>query len=308
MSDASVARLAVFDDDAALMRRRLLVQALVLVLTLEALPSTSSAQDPARCIDRLSDAQIEHRLRWIETRFERGKRRARAWYWGWLSFSVVAGAFSWTRFALADRDDRLTRDSQWLSGLGSVALTATMSGMSMTSAFAPQRLRRMPRDTPEQRRTALVEATRLLRLSARRQRPATRLISHIAPGIWASITGTYLLTRYRDENEDLIVPVGIAYAFPLIVAEARIQTQPTRAMRHYEQYRAFACSDAYVPSPEEERDPLADDAEDSLEEPAAEPESIEEAPSETTPEGALETDQRVLFGLGAGSMQLRVQF
>jgi hypothetical protein len=300
--------MSVFDDDAAHMRRRLLVQALVLVLTLEALPSTSFAQDPARCIDRLSDTQIEHRLRWIETRFERGKRRARAWYWGWLSFAVVAGAFSWTRFALADRDDGLTRDSQWLSGLGSVALVATMSGMSMTSAFAPQRLRRLPRDTPEQRRTALVEATRLLRLSARRQRPATRLISHIAPGIWASITGTYLLTRYREENTDLIVPVGIAYAFPLIVAEARIQTQPTRAMRHYEQYRAFACSDAYVPTPEEERDPLAEDEEDTLEEAPPEPDSMEEAPAETTPEGARGLGEGVQFGLGAGYLQLRMQF
>jgi hypothetical protein len=289
------------------MRRRLLISTLLVTLVLETLPLRAAAQDPARCIDRLSDAQIEHRLRWIETRFERGKKRARAWYWGWLSFAVAAGAFSWTRFALADRDDGLTRDSQFLSGLGSVALTATMSGMSMTSAFAPQRLRRMPRDTPEQRRAALVEATRLLRLSARRQRPATRLVSHIAPGIWASITGTYLLTRYREENTDLILPVTIAYVMPLVVAEARIWTQPTRAMRHYEQYRAFACSDAYVPTPEEERDPLAeDDAPLDEEAPADEP--VEEPASE--PESLLDEDAapRTQFGVGVGYLQLRVQF
>lgn len=287
------------------MRRRVLVLSLLVSLLLEALPVPVAAQDPARCIDRLSDSQVEHRLRWIETRFERGKRKARAWYYGWLSFAVVAGAFSWTRFALADRDDGLTRDSQFLSGLGSVALTATMSGMSMTSAFAPQILRRMPRDTPEQRRAALVRATGLLRLSARRQRPATRLVSHIAPGIWASVTGTYLLTRYREEDKDLIVPVGIAYAFPLIVAEARIWTQPTRAMRHYEQYRAFACSDAYTPTPEEERDPLADDGEDELidEEPAP-----EQPAEESAPESAFDDEPSVQLGMGVGYLQLRMQF
>jgi hypothetical protein len=286
------------------MRRNLTVSTLLFALVLETAAPRAHAQDPASCISRLDDAQVAHRLRWIETRFQRGKRSARAWYFGWLSFAGVAAAFSWTRFALADRDDGLTRDSQFLSGLGAVALVGTMSGMAMTSAFAPQRLARLPRDTPEERRTALVEATRLLRLSARRQRPATRLISHIAPGIWASITGTYLLTRYREEDKDLIVPVGIAYAFPLIVAEARIWSQPIRAIRDYELYRGFACTDAYAPSPEEERDPLADD------EVAPEDEGTEETPP---PEAGPETIRHdvapdVQFSVGAGNLQLRIQF
>lgn len=287
------------------MRRRLIVSTLLAVLLLEALAPRASAQDPMRCIDRLNDAQIAHRLRFIETRFERGKRSARAWYYGWLSFAVVAAGFSWTRFALADRSDGLTRDSQFLSGLGAVALVGQMSGMSMTPAFAPQRLARMPRDTPEERREALVEATRLLRLSAKRQRPATRLISHIAPGIWASITGTYLLRRYREEDTDLIMPVGIAYAFPLIVAEARIWSQPTRAMRHYEQYRAFACSDAYVPTPEEEGDPLGEGPEEGLDDDAI---IDEQPPADALEESRYPTSPDVQFGVGAGDLQLRIQF
>jgi hypothetical protein len=295
---------AVFVDDAGSMRRRLIVSTLLFALVLETAAPRAHAQDPASCIERLDDAQISHRLRWIESRFQRGKRRARAWYFGWLSFAGVAAAFSWTRFALADRDDGLTRDSQFLSGLGAVALVGTMSGMAMTSAFAPQRLARLPRDTPEERRTALVEATRLLRLSARRQRPATRLISHIAPGIWASITGTYLLTRYREEDEDLIVPVGIAYAFPLIVAESRIWSQPIRAIRDYERYRGFACTGEYAPTPEEERDPLADDGE-----PATEEAPVEEPPPEPAPESfRQDLPPDVQFSVGAGNLQLRIQF
>lgn len=293
------------------MRRRLIVHVLIAALALASTPRVALAQDPARCIDRLSDLEIAHRLRWIETRFERHKRHARAWYYGWLSFSVVAAGFSWTRFALADRDDRLTRDSQFISGLGALALTGTMAGMSMTAAFAPQRLARLPRETPEDRRAALVEATRLLRLSARRQRPATRLVSHIAPALVAAVSGSYLLGRYHDEPaKDLVVPVTIAYAFPLIVAEARVWTQPTQAIRDYEQYRTFACSGAYVPTPEEERDPLADDGEVLEEEPPLEEEpSTEEPPGDTPgPESALDREPNVRFGVAPTQLMLHVSF
>ena len=85
-------------------------------------------------------------------------------------FGIASGTYAWVTFALGD--EREERDPAFINGIGTIGLIAQLSGMNMTPAFAPQRLARMPEATPEQRRDKLVRATRLLSLSAIRQRPS----------------------------------------------------------------------------------------------------------------------------------------
>jgi hypothetical protein len=238
------------------MRRTTL--ALVLLLSVQAALAgpaarVAEAQDATVCADRLSDDEVTYRLRHIERRFEAGKRRARAWWYSWFAFGLASTAATWTLFAWADPHTG-QRDGAFSNGVGAIALIAQLSGMTMTPAFAPQRLRRLPERTPEERRAKLDEAVRLLRLSAVRQKRLSSVGSHIGPFVWAGVNGTYLAVRYDDW-----FPTTVAFVAPPIFGELRILTLPTQALRDYEDYRAWAC--AGVDEYDEYRDTRALDLE-----------------------------------------------
>ncbi len=220
------------------MRRTTLALALVLCAQVAfAGPAArvARAQDATVCADRLSDDEVAFRLRHIEGRFEAGKRRARAWWYSWFAFGLASAAATWTFFATSDPHTG-QRDAGFSNGVGAIALLAQISGMTMPPACAPQRLRRLPERTPEERRAKLAEAVRLLRRSAIRQKRLRSIGSHVGPLVWAGINGTYLAVRYDDW-----FPTTVAFLSPPIFGELRILTLPTQAYYDYEDYRAWAC-------------------------------------------------------------------
>ncbi len=225
------------------------------------LPS-ARAQDAYSCIDRLSDAEVRHRLAFLERSFETGKRRARMFWYGWGAFGVGAVAFTWTLYGLRRDEGRDDSDPALINAFGSVLLLGQTAILPLWPAFAPQRLARLPERTPEERRAKLRRATRYLERSADRVELLRGIPSHLGAVAFAVGGGTYVAARYDE-------PLASAQAFiaPIVIAETKILSVPTHAYYDWERYRSFACQvPAAPPSPEdldlgalepEEEEPIA---------------------------------------------------
>ncbi len=235
-----------------------LVARLVLVCALSATaqvaPQRAAAQDAYACIDRLSDAEVEHRLAWIVRAFDDGKRRARMWWYGWTTFAIGAVAFTWTAYGLTRGDGRDERDPALISAIGSSGLLTQAFALPLHSAFVPQRLRRLPDATPEERRAKLRRATRDLERSARREAMLRGIGPHVGPFVFAIGTGTFLVVRHDD------IPFAVALAFlaPPIIGESKVLSLTWNATRSWDRYRSFACQPPHAgPADEESLDEVS---------------------------------------------------
>ncbi|NLE48749.1 MAG: hypothetical protein GX614_10130 [Sandaracinaceae bacterium] len=215
--------------------------AMVLLIAFATAPPRALANDPYECIDDLSEYEIDYRLRWIERHFAEHERYSKIWWWGWLSvMGAAAISHAVAFFAIPDQptqnEYRMLRERMFINAVGATFTTGQMSILAMTSAHAPRKLRKMPANTVEEKRTKLHRAVTLLERSSERQILGKGAHAHAAGIGWAIGTGTYLTVRDHDA-----LTLAQAFVLPLVVVQGRIFTQPRAAIRAYEQYRVIGC-------------------------------------------------------------------
>ncbi len=216
---------------------------LVFVLC-SATAASVSAQHPSECIDTLSDAEVEAQNRWLDNRFQAGKTRARLWWYGQM---VLWGAIAAYQTVLAvTADDVPSRFPAVTGTVGAWLSFLQVTLIPQEAAFAPQRFRRHPAATPEDRREKLRYGLRLLERAAGRQTLGRGFMANVTPLLWTSFWTPYFSVRFKDPPQVLQLALG-----GILLSEFRIWTLPQQARWDWDVIRQMACgagmaNDLYV--------------------------------------------------------------
>jgi hypothetical protein len=186
--------------------------------------------NPATAQDELSDSQVKDRLQFIEQALERGKSNANQWWYGWL-IGYSAATIAQGAIGLAS-DDKSTRQDMALGAattfLGAVGQIIT----PMTPCSAPARLAGISESTPAERKEKLVRAEKLLQECASREREGRSWKTHAITGVVNLSSGLIVWLGFKRSAWE-----GLGnFALNTAITEAQIWTQPTRAIRDYDNY------------------------------------------------------------------------
>lgn len=216
-------------------RFRLLRCGLALALILGCLESTPvRAQDPYGCIDSLEDAEVRARNRWLERRFDARKRGIRLWWFGQTAIWAAVVGFQIVQLTRAE--DTRRRFPNAVGLVGAALTLIQVAALPQPGAYAPQRFRRAPADTPAQRRAKLRYGLELLEGAASRQSLVGGPRAHLLPAAWTAFWTPYFGIRFRDPPQLALMALG-----GLALSEFRILTVPKGATRDWAQARSMIC-------------------------------------------------------------------
>ena len=163
---------------------------LLLVVALSASSNVAFAQHPTSCINELTPAEVDTRIRLIDSHFQANKRRARA---HWYGFMALFGGLSAYSLVMAVRaDEHVDRFSNYVGAAGAFLTSAQMAVIPNTAAIAPQRFRRHPDATLDDRRLKLRYGLEMMELASRRADRSSGLGAQVIPAIWSA---TCIATR-----------------------------------------------------------------------------------------------------------------
>jgi hypothetical protein len=206
---------------------------LAVSMTLASPTSTTLAQTTdARCIEELTDAEVDARYRTIYRALAEEERHGKWWYFGWLAiFTSLATA----QGVLAGLDVGGQRPRYMAGTIGtglSVFAYTVFPRFGDETAFAPRRLRRAPASTPEERRARLHLAEKTLERNAGRQQQNTAALAHVQGYAFGLVSSLTLGLGYGDT----FGAIQFALASPAINT-TRVLTAPTGAIRAWEGYQ-----------------------------------------------------------------------
>ena len=227
---------------------------LLLLLAFASLPA-AYAQEAAR----LSDNQVKERLSFVENALDSAQPNAKIWWYGWLAAYSAGTAAQWG-LSIAHWNDikpaddspnaPLVRDRAFAQDMlvGGATTALGVCGLLIDPflpAYGPHRLRSLPENTPEERRTKLLKAEELLRRCAQREKDGRGLKNHLVNiGVNAAAGLATVLIFDRPWTDGLLTfAAGEAVSFINIV------TQPRRAIRDLKNYEVkyLGQQGAYIP-------------------------------------------------------------
>lgn len=186
--------------------------------------------NPALAQDELSDSQVKERLQFIQQVLEQGKSNADHWWYGWLigysAATIAQGAIGLTSDARATRQDMaLGAATTFLGAVGQIITP-------MVPGSAPDRLAGISESTPAERKEKLTKAEKLLQACALRESEGRSWKAHAITGVVNIGCGLIVWLGFKRSAWE-----GLGnFALNTIITEAQIWTQPTRAIRDYENY------------------------------------------------------------------------
>lgn len=184
----------------------------------------------------LSDAVVEQRLRFIETRLDETRLHGQLWYWGWLTINLGSAVGNGLRSGLADdSDDQVRLASQ--AALGAIG-TADLLFRPLVARLGADPIRHLPEGTPEERRRKLRAAEDLLRRNAERARERTNWVFHLANAALNGAAGA--VTALAGDAEAGAITAAIGFAG----GELRILSQPWQPEGDWDAYQRLKASDA----------------------------------------------------------------
>ena len=214
----------------------------------------------------LSDDQVKERLSFVENALDSAQPNAKIWWYGWLA-AYSAGAAAQGGLSIAHWNDvkpaddspnaPLVRDRAFAQDMlvGGATTVLGVCGLLMDPflpAYGPNRLRSVPENTLEERRTKLLQAEELLRRCAQREKDGRGLKNHLLNiGVNAAAGLATVLIFDRPWTDGLLT-----FAAGEAVSLVNIVTQPGRAIRDLKNYEAkyLGQQGAYVPqSPSDTR-------------------------------------------------------
>jgi len=180
--------------------------------------------------DRLTDPQITERLQRIEQMLEQGKSAANLWWDGWL---IGYGTATATQAAVGlTSDDRGTKQDMYLGAATTFLGVMGQVIAPMTPSSALDQLAAMPASTPEERKVKLQRAEQWLKDSAVREKSGRSWQTHAITGGVNLCSGLVVWLGFKRS-----VWEGAGnFLLNTAITELQIWTQPTRAIRDYENY------------------------------------------------------------------------
>jgi hypothetical protein len=212
---------------------RVVVVAVALTVAGSGLARPAAAQSgSARCVEELSEAEVEARYRTIYRTMKSQEVDARWYYFGWLAIfsGLLAGNVAQAVYKVDGVQARHI--------VGAVGSGLSIFGMTvfpragLRTAFSTRRLRRQPAGTPEERQQRLLYAENMLRRSAGAQYLGGAFPAHGQGVIWGLTSGLLVGRRYNDTQGGLVLGLG-----GVLLNELRIATQPTASIAAWEDYR-----------------------------------------------------------------------
>ena len=187
----------------------------------------------------LSDAEVKERITYIQSALDEGELCSEIWYWGWIGAYGTATAVQFSLFfapdAVNSKNHDHARQDMMAGAITSLLGVAGLAIDPMVPAYAPDRLRAMPGDSPAQRREKLKQAEYWLKRSAQRELDGRGWLSHtlnLAVNLAAGLTLWLGFDRKLWPDALLTFLPGFA------IGEIQIFTQPTRAVDDWEKYQA----------------------------------------------------------------------
>ena len=178
----------------------------------------------------LTDSLVTDRLHSIEQMLNQGKPNANAWWYGWLiGYSAATIGQGAVMLTSSSRD---TRQDMALGAITTILGAAGQLISPMDPSKAPARLSQIPESTREERMKKLIEAEKLLKQCAEREKAGRAWQEHAICGVVNVSSG--LITWFGFHRNAI---AGLEnFALNMAISEAQIFTQPTRAMKDYNAY------------------------------------------------------------------------
>jgi hypothetical protein len=191
----------------------------------------------------LSDSLVTERLHTIEQMLSKGKTNANAWWYGWLiGYSTATVGQGVVMISSSSRN---TRQDMALGAATTLLGAAGQLISPMVPANAPEKLDNVPEYTPEERMNKLMDAEKLLKQSAEREKSGRSWQEHALCGVVNISSG--LITWFGFHRNAL---AGFEnFALNTVITEVQIFSQPTQAMKDYNTYlRKYSTIQGFLPS------------------------------------------------------------
>jgi hypothetical protein len=195
---------------------------LVLILIFQFQNVSSQVETP--------DSVITERIQLIQNMLDRGRPNANLWWYGWLAgysaATITQGAVFIMSNEKATRQDMALGAATTLLGAAGQLLTSNVPGR------APEHLLQLPGGDEEARRQKLKDAEELLKASALMEKAGKSWKIHAITGAVNVSSG---LITWLGFKRDLWAGVQ-NFALNTVITETQIWTQPTKAMKDYQNY------------------------------------------------------------------------
>lgn len=202
--------------------------ALGLLVAVTALAPIRAQAQQGRCVDRLTEEELDARYEYIYEALEADEKKSKSWYFAWLTTHTGLFALS-TLNAIYMKPGEFQKEYQAVGAVGNaLGLVGTLA-MPLPTVWAAGRLRDMPGDTLAQRRARLKRAEKYLERSAKVQ-----TLNSEGRGtnfLWAIGSSLFLGLKYDRPWSAVANFFGA-----IIIGEIKIGTQPTTAKRAWDTY------------------------------------------------------------------------
>lgn len=185
---------------------------------------------PALAQNELSDAQMQERIQLIQQMLEQGKTNANRCWYGWLigysAATIGQGAVFLTNEDKETRQDMALGATTTFLGVMGQIITPMVSGI------APDRLADIAESTLEEKSNKLLEAEKLLKECVLREKDGRSWKTHAIAGAVNLGSGLVVWLGFKRSIWE-----GVGnFALNTVVTEVQIWTQPTRAIKDYDDY------------------------------------------------------------------------
>jgi len=187
------------------------------------------AEQADRLSDEISNAELEQRLKFIETRLARQSPNARYWQHGWTGFhaasAVVQGVLA------VDADDSDDEVNYLVGAVKSTGALAQMLIRPLPAVQSATRFQALPSRSREERIHKVAQGEALLHENADHAATRTSWKRHLI-GVGANLFGGVAIAAFGDSSDAVTSTLlGVA------VSEANIWTEPSRALNDLEDYQ-----------------------------------------------------------------------
>jgi len=186
-----------------------------------------------------SESNISERIDFIQAAFDEGQTRAKLWSYTWMAINGGATGIQ-TYLAISSHHDRVSNivgASESFLGLA-VLIVDPFHARSSGSD-----LREIPGGTPEEQKNKLDKAEKWLERNYKQEELGRSWLSHVGVLVISAI-GAGIVWHYNGPKNGIISVLS-----NVVGGEAIIWTQPTRAIKDYNDYRS-KYKDAYDGVPE----------------------------------------------------------
>jgi hypothetical protein len=180
--------------------------------------------------NKVPDSLVIERIEYIQNVLNKGKQGANLWWNGWLIGYSAATVGQGVVYLSAD--EKSTKQDMVVGAATTLLGAAGQLITPMVPVHSPDKLAAVSGDNREERITKLQRAEELLKASALREKSGRSWQTHAIAGVVNISSGLITWIGFKRT-----VWAGVGnFALNTAITEAQIWTQPTRAMKDWENY------------------------------------------------------------------------